>query len=94
VGRYSPQGDSPYGCADMAGNVWEWTRSLYLEYPYDPEDGREDWGAEGSRVVRGGSFSYSDDDVRCAFRYGDLPDLGYRGFGFRVVVPPGFPSGP
>ena len=41
VGQYSPQGDSPYGIADMGGNVQEWCSSLFGSYPYDPTDGRE-----------------------------------------------------
>ena len=41
VEQYSPQGDSPYGIADMNGNVQEWCSSLFGPYPYDPGDGRE-----------------------------------------------------
>jgi formylglycine-generating enzyme required for sulfatase activity len=89
VGRYSPQGDSPYGCADMAGNVWEWTRSHFKEYPYNAEDGREDSEAKDTRVLRGGSCIYESVRlVRCASRRRSSPNLWYRNRGFRVVVAP------
>lgn len=41
VTQFSPAGDSPYGVADLAGNVQEWCSSLFGPYPYDPTDGRE-----------------------------------------------------
>ena len=59
VDAYSKQGDSPYGIADMSGNVWEWTQSLFKEYPYDPNDGRENLKTPGERVLRGSSFKDS-----------------------------------
>jgi formylglycine-generating enzyme required for sulfatase activity len=87
-----PDGASPYGALDMAGNVWEWTSSRYAPYPYDPEDGREGPEAD-TRVLRGGSFGGDAYFVRRAvrdngYRYG--PDDMDDKFGFRVVVSPGF----
>ena len=87
VGRYSPAGDSPYGCADMAGNVWEWTNSLYREYPYRSDDGREAASDRGARVLRGGSFDDASQLVRCAFRYRYFPENRDDHLGFRVVSP-------
>ena len=54
----------------MAGNVWEWTSSLFKPYPYNPTDGREDESGSGSRVVRGGSYVNNGRHVRCAYRAG------------------------
>ncbi|MBV7329836.1 SUMF1/EgtB/PvdO family nonheme iron enzyme [Chloroflexi bacterium TSY] len=82
-----PQGKSPHGCLDMAGNVWEWTSSLYKDYPYDPTDGREDPEAEGRRVLRGGAFYHYELRVRCAFRSYYHPDHRSHSCGLRVVAP-------
>jgi formylglycine-generating enzyme required for sulfatase activity len=87
VGSY-PDGASPYGALDMAGNVWEWTQSLYVGYPYDPADGREDLGGAGARVLRGGSWNDTWYGTRCAGRYWNDPDRQDRHGGFRVVVAP------
>jgi formylglycine-generating enzyme required for sulfatase activity len=94
-----PSGASPYGVEDMSGNVWEWTRSKWVErgYPY-PVEGkalieREDIkDTDARRVLRGGSFFNNTQNVRCAFRNYGYPDLWLNGYGFRVVVCPG-PSG-
>jgi formylglycine-generating enzyme required for sulfatase activity len=101
VGAY-PGGVSPYGLLDMAGNVWEWTRSLWgrgrdLEepafgYPYNPRDGRENLDAgEAGRVVRGGCWFYSRLFARCAYRYGNYAFDCYPYGGFRVIVLPTVP---
>jgi formylglycine-generating enzyme required for sulfatase activity len=86
VGKYSPAGDSPYGVADMAGNVWEWISSLYRPYPYSVEDGREDPEASGTRVLRGGSFFNREGYARCAVRHWVNPDFRLGGGGVRVGV--------
>jgi formylglycine-generating enzyme required for sulfatase activity/energy-coupling factor transporter ATP-binding protein EcfA2 len=107
VGRVSavgcfPGGESVYGCAEMSGNVLEWTGSLWGEeygraqfgYPYVPSDGRENMEAPAQllRVLRGGSCFYDSRHARCAIRDGDEPVNRGVGIGFRVLLLP-FSSG-
>lgn len=87
VGHYSAVGDSSYGCEDMAGNVWEWTHTCWngvdKNYPYDMSDGRENHSSPEMRVLRGGSFNSTADEVRstariCGQRGSYLADRGFR----------------
>jgi formylglycine-generating enzyme required for sulfatase activity len=87
-----PGGVSPYEVEELSGNVWEWTRSLWGEYPYPSEriarSKREDLQApaEESRVLRGGAIWNGHLYVRCAYRVGGgARDVG-RPVGCRVAL--------
>ncbi len=80
-----PGGASPYGVLDLIGNVWEWCSSLYADYPYCAEDGREDLEGEGWRVLRGGSWFDHEWGVRAPRRLSGHPDHVSHNTGFRVV---------
>lgn len=92
---HSPGGDSPYGVADLAGNAWEWTRSLWgrggrspeFKYPYRADDGRENMGAPRNvrRVIRGGAWYYFDWCLRASTRNIMFPDTKHSAGGFRLV---------
>ena len=71
VGRY-PEGATPEGLYDMAGNVCEWMEDWY--------DDDKEW-----RSLRGGDYSDNADALRCSSRVSFLPWYGYSIFGFRVI---------
>lgn len=78
VGLYS-RGASPYGVADMAGNVWEWCLNEYL----NPDLTQP--GGDAGRVLRGGSWASYPDDARASLHGGDFPGTRDYNTGFHVV---------
>ena len=84
VGVY-PHGVTDDGLHELAGNVYEWTTSLYRPYPYRANDGREAADVEGLRVARGGSWYVDRDRVRCASRSRNYPRHWLDHWGFRLA---------
>jgi len=101
IGTTSPlscffKGVSPYGCLEMSGNVWEWTRNFWGKdwlktdycYPYNEHDGREivDINESNLCIARGGSFNDSRKNIRISSRGRFSPNHKSKQLGFRVVI--------
>ena len=87
VGSY-PEGASPYGALDMAGNAWEWVNDTYSGdyYSQSPADNPEGPTFWGTRVFRGGSWSCEPSAVRSSYRDRGDPLSWLHRIGFRCVT--------
>lgn len=76
---------NPWGLHNVLGHVWEWTATLYREYPYSAGDGREDPGRAGERCLRGGAWASGGRFVRAANRNRDASERCHDLLGFRCA---------
>ncbi len=86
----APDGASPYGAMDMAGNVYEWVCDWYSSDYYGVSPDENPGGPSGGtyKVLRGGSWSNPWTYLRAAYRSFGTPIPSYyaNNIGFRCVV--------
>jgi formylglycine-generating enzyme required for sulfatase activity len=80
-----PAGAAACGDLDMTGNVWEWTLSRFMDYPYR-HDIRHDPEGENPRTLRGGAWNDRRTYARVSTRLRGHPGGFSRNVGVRVVV--------
>jgi formylglycine-generating enzyme required for sulfatase activity len=80
-------GATPEGALDMAGNIWEWTRSVYQPYPYNTDDGRElpDDPVNKRFTLRGGGWHDPSILLYASYRLRFTPESLHSLVGLRLV---------
>lgn len=89
-GRFSPEGDSPYGVYDMAGNVYEWVKDWYSPTYYEDSPASDPPGpASGTaHLRRSGAFGSWPNFLRVAVRVPTSPATSRGYIGFRCAYSP------
>ncbi|RMG13775.1 MAG: formylglycine-generating enzyme family protein [Planctomycetota bacterium] len=84
VGSF-PLGASPFGCLDMAGNVWEWVQDRYGDYGRRPLENPRGPRRGDERVLRGGSWRSPPSECQVTRRCALAPEKRKNVVGFRVA---------